>query len=532
MSFANIAGANLEGQPGTVFFVEGCFPSTCGDNSTSYSIDVGGVDAELLDETEFGESRNLESQFYIRLGQITASIPNAKLTLVSQYGTEYSGSNLETINYQLGGNIISVSPSMGQKGTEVNITGTNLIGLNGNLDISLDIASLGGVPAEILSVSQSLVILKAESGTAGSGAIELNSTQKTSSNNAINGPYISVSGLWEYLEDGVITQLIPPAAQEGTMMSICGSNLLGGGTGVFSISIIGVSVTTFSNGLENLADPNVPDECVRATVPAPPGPLPQEGGINITANTKALVTTADGITFKYTNISLLSPDKGQEYTMVTITGNHLLSGYDMTEVGTPNVILGSKQATVLSYSESEVVVQALPPVMPSLEIGNPGGVQITVSKFGLDFSVKLSSAWTYLDPGNITNTEPSFGQVGTRVTLSGTNLLGYGTKLDYVSILGTDTGSTDSDPHVNATLISSNNTMVTIDMPLTVNSVFSGSVDILLVADNGAQISGTGVFLYLMKGNITLVSPNKGQRGTYGKHIIIIVLYIIAGNIH
>lgn len=515
----DIAGANLEGQPGTVLFIGGCFPSTCGDNSTSYSIKVGGVDAELLNETEFGESRNLESQFFIRLGSITSPIPAAQLTLISQYGTEYVSSNTATINYQLGGNITSVFPSVGQKGTEVYIIGTNLIGLS-NLGISLDHASLSGVPAEILSANQSTVILKAKSGAAGVGAIELNSTLLTSGNNIINGPYLSVSGQWEYLEEGIITQLIPPASQEGTTISICGSSILGGGTGVLDVTIIGISLSTFSNGLENLADPNVPDECIRGTVPAPSGPLPQEGGINITADTKALVTTADGVTFKYANISYLSPNEGQEQTIVTIVGIHLLSGYNMTEVNAPTVVLGSNDATVLSYSESEIIVQAKSPDMPSLVIDNPSAVEIIISKFGLNFSVKLNSAWTYLEPGNITNAEPSFGQIGTRVTLSGTNLLGYGNQLEYVSILGTDTGSVDSDLHVNATLINQNDTLVTIDMPLTINSMYSGYVDVLLVADNGAQIRGNGVFQYLMKGIITSVSPNEGQAGTYSKQTL------------
>ena len=506
----------LEGQPGTVFFIEGCFPSTCGDNSTSYTIKVGGVAAKLLDEETFGETNSLESQFYMQLGEISESIPQAKITLVSQYGIEYDSS--ATISYQQAGNITSVSPSKGQKGTEVNITGVNLIGLAGNLEISLANITLGGIQAEILNASQSSVIVEAASGSAGPGVIKLSSTQFSQlTKQAINGPNISVSGLWNYLEDGVITQLVPPAAQEGTTVRICGSSILGGGNSVFDVSILGISSTTFSNGLDNLSDPDVPDECISALVPMPPGPLPQEGGVNVTADTKALVTTGKGVTFKYANVSSLMPNEGQEYTFVTITGHHLLSGYNDTDVEEPRVILGSKQASVISYSQDVIVVQAEPPSAPALEINMPGNLEIRVSKFGLNFSVKLSNAWTYLEAGNITSVEPSYGQVGTRVTLNGTNLLGYGTRIDYVSILGTESGSPDSDSSVNATVVLYNETEIVIEMPSPLNDSYIGPVDILLVADNGAQIRETSGFCYLEKGNITSVSPDQGQRGTYGR---------------
>ena len=513
MSFS--FGSNVEGQPGTVIFIEGCFPPTCGDNSTLYSVTVGGIVAELLDDTEFGETKIPESQFYIRLGQITTPIPDATVTLVSQYSIEYdSGSS--TIDYRLSGNVTSVSPSTGQRGTEVSIAGTNLIGLEGNLPISLANVSLGGIQADsIINATQTLIRVKITSGMAGLSGLELNSTQLSFfSMKPISGPSNTVSGLWTYLDDGSITQLVPPAAQEGATVYVCGSSILGGGTSVSSVSVVGVNLSSFSSGLESLSASELPNECISATVPAPSGPLPQEGVVEVTANTQALVTSADDVSFKYANVSLISPDKGQEYTFVTITGIHLLSGYNETEVGKPTVAFGSKEATVESYTETEIVVQVLP--SPG-EINSLIDVRITVTKFGLNFTVELSQGWTYLKPGSITSAEPNFGQSGTRITLNGIYLLGYGVSLDYVSILGSDSSDVDSDAHVNGTLVEFNDTVVVIDMPIPVNSDYTGPVDILLVADNGAQIQGGAVFEYMEQGEIIAVLPSEGQRGTYGE---------------
>lgn len=525
----DVPAVALKGQPGTVMFISGCFPSTCGDNSTSYTVKVGGVEAELLDSESLGEFLAPESEFYIRLGNITTAIPQATITLFSEYGIDYDSSF--TIDYQPNGNITAATPSTGQKGTEVNITGINLIGLNGNLDIFLNSVTLGGVPAEILNATQSSVLVKAVSGSAGLTGITLNSSQLSmNSEQSIQGPHISVNGIWAYLDDGLITLLIPPAAQEGTTVRICGTSVLGGGTALDSVSFINVTSSTISSGLDNLNDPNVPSECVSAVVPAPAGALPQEGEVEVIADTKAIIKTTENVVFKYANISTVSPSTGQEYTTVSIKGSHLLSGYNETEVSTPDVTLASKQATVLSYSDSEIVVQVEPPATP-LAIDNPGDVVISVTKFNLNFKIKLDNGWTYLKPGNISNAEPSFGQVGTRVTLNGTNLFGYGTTIDYVSILGSETGSVDSDQHVNATLVNYTETSVVIDMPSPVDNQYTGVVNIVIVADNGAQITGMGIFEYREMGNITTVSPANGQKGTFGEfekklNILFIYIYI------
>ena len=407
-----------------------------------------------------------------------------------------------------------MTPSSGQTGTEVTITGNNLIGL-GELGITLSTVTLGGIEANIISSSQSVIVIRAGNGIAGSGVIELKSNQ-FANGAVLEGPYNSVSGMWTYLENGVITLFIPPAAQAGTTIYVCGSNILGGGNAVTNVTIIGAVSPMFSNGLVPVSDPEVTEQCITAVVPSPSESLPQEGPVNITANTKALVFTQSNLNFKYASISSVTPTEGQEYTIVTITGTHLLSGYDTL---IPRVFLAGVEATIISFTTDEIVVQASPPNIASNVINQIENVEIQVNKYALNFTLTYNDGWTYLTPGEIVSVNPTFGQYGTYVTLSGTQLLGYGSMLQYVSILGSETGNFDADVHVNASIISSSVTTVTIEVPKPVNVNYTGFVDILLVADNGAQVRGNSVFEYKERGMIGMVNPTEGQRGTFGKKL-------------
>ena len=64
-----------------------------------------------------------------------------------------------------------------------------------------------------------------------------------------------------------------------------------------------------------------------------------------------------------------------------------------------------------------------------------------------------------------------------------------------------------------ATLLETTNTLVQLQAP-------DGAVrmaDIVLYADNGAEVKGTGLFEFRKRGSINQVSPASGQNGTFGK---------------
>ena len=512
--------SSTSGQPGTVIKANGCFPSTCGDNSTSYEVQVGGVNVEVLASQVVGVG--YASNFFIRLVHVPSTILNAPISIISQYGTVFSITT-DLINYELAGNVTSVIPSTGQKGTLVTIQGNNLIGL-GALGIQITNVTFGGVAAEIISATQSKVAVRVASGAAGPGIIQLNSTQYSDENGAeLPGPYNSVSGLWTQLTDGIITALVPPAGQAGQIVYICGTSLRGGGVTITNVSIAGVPAQIFSQTLVNISDPGLPPECLSAIIPnIDVALLPLKGSVNLTANTEAVVITQDSLLFEYANISSVNPNQGQEYTYVTIRGIQLLSGYNNLTM-TPQVYLSGVQAIVHNYTQNKIIVQASP--FNQTNVTNQlGDVEIKMTQYGLTFTVFLASGWSYLAPGEITSVDPPTGQYGTYINITGTNLLGYGTTLQLAIFLGSSTGNVVNDPIVTAEIKSFSDFVIILSVPRPANVNYTGFIDIHLIADNGAQVRGQGVFRYLEKGRIVSVSPSEGQRGTYGKLILLIYL--------
>ena len=510
--------SSTSGQPGTVIKANGCFPSTCGDNSTSYEVQVGGVNVEVLASQVVGVGYT--SNFFIRLVHVPSAILNAPISIISQYGTVFTITT-DLINYELAGNITSVIPPTGQKGTLVTIQGNNLIGL-GALEIQITSVTFGGIAAEIISATQSKVIVRVASGAAGPGIIQLNSTQYSDVNGAeLPGPYNSVSGLWTQLTDGIITALVPPAGQAGQIVYICGTSLRGGGVTITNVSIAGVPAQIFSQTLVNISDPGLPPECLSAIIPnIDVALLPLKGSVNLTANTEAVVTTQDSLLFEYANISSVNPNQGQEYTYVTIRGIQLLSGYNNLTM-TPQVYLSGVQAIVHNYTQNKIIVQASP--LNQTNVTNQlGDVEIKVTQYGLTFTVFLANGWSYLTPGEITSVDPPTGQYGTYINITGTNLLGYGTTLQLAIFLGSSTGNVVNDPIVTAEIKSFSDFVIILSVPRPANVNYTGFIDIHLIADNGAQVRGQGVFRYLEKGRIVSVSPSEGQRGTYGKLILLI----------
>lgn len=499
--------SSAEGQPGTVVRVGGCFPSVCGDNSSTYSIQVGGIEVELISSTITGA--NNDNAFYVRLVPINSPISNAAFTLVSQYGTVYP-LTLTQINYMLPGSITSITPSSGQEGTEVTIIGTNLIGLGG-LGIELDTVSFGNVPATIISSSQTQVIARVSSGPSGSTFVSLNSTQYSNENSApLEGPYTISTGLWTQLEDGAITKLVPPAGQQNSTLYICGERLRGGGSIITNVSIANTQLTMFSNTVLNLTNSGLPSECITAVVPSS---NVNEGTVNITSNTKAIVYTVPDLLFQYANISSVSPNEGQEYTYVTITGTHLLSGYDNLTV-IPNVFLNGIQAIVQSYTTTEILVQASP---GQNKLNQLGDLEIQVTQYNITSTLLQRNTWTYLQSGEILNISPSTGVYGIYINVTGNNLLGYGGSLVRAYFLGSSTGNVSIDPTVEAEIISYSESVVILSVPLPRSVSYIGAVDVTLVADNGAQITGSGLFQYIQRGTINSITPTEGQGGTYGE---------------
>lgn len=483
-----------------------CLPDACGDNSTSFDVIVGGVVLNLL----MVSSTNLVARFpEFVAGEVSELDGSATgVTLVStQYQTFTLPRNNEFHLFNQTNNAV-VSPTQGQRGTRITITGQNLLGYGDVDSISLDQVTIGGNLAEIISSSQTSIELRASSGQSGIASISINTTQSFMNLGTFDGPYIFLEDVWVQLEDGSVSDIIPPAVQAGRLVILCGDNLLGGGALINDITLAGFSTTVFPQTPvpSNSTLPGV--ECVSVQVPIIPQQQATTGGVSIITDTGAIVDSVNNFTFA--EIQDVAPSRGQPGTVVTITGVALLSGY--TSV-TPIVYLSGVEATLISASNTMVVVRATDPPEPIVSSGGmqitpdvfgvPGVIEITVTNL-LSFTVSSSALdWTYEPSGEIETVSPSFGQFGTLVTVTGTNLLSYGASLTHAAF-----------GELNASVTEATNTRVVLRAP---DVGLTGDVDIFLFSVNGAQVRGQNVFEYRERGVILSSTPSMGQRGTFGE---------------
>ncbi len=450
-----------------------------------YEVIIGSIFLELLDITS--------TSFVARFPEFSATNDNADVTISTQYQNFTRSGTRFSLFLQTSDAI--VTPSQGQRGTRVVITGTNLLGRGS--DTSLSNLTIGGIEANVISATMSMIVLRAISGPLGISSISVNTTQ-TLANGAYDGPYTFLENVWTQLEDGIISNIIPPGVQVGGVVTLCGTRLLGGGQAISEISFLGVVSSDFST-LPFVSTSPLPDiECVTAEVPPLTGNL-VTGTIDIVADTGAIVQSGFD-SFTLAEIQEVIPSRGQPGTIVTIRGRALLSGYSVS----PNsVTLNGIPAEILSTSPAQIRVRAVEPSNDTL-IGQPGDVVISVDgPFGSNHSVSSDTqTWTYERPGQIDSVFPTFGQVGTLLTISGSNLFGYGSSIDRATIGGLE-----------ATLVETTNTIVTLRAP---NSS-PGMVDIVFISDNGAEVRGDNVFEFRPPGTINQISPNEGQSGTFGE---------------
>ena len=475
-----------------------CLPPECGDNSTDYKVIVNGQELQKV-----GESSDIF--FAVRFPDTNVSYPSMELFIRTFYSLVPTGA---TVSFQESPPITSITPSMGQRGTRVVIEGENLLGF-GHGDITFERVWVGHKGADIDMTNSDTTHIFArissdETDASCSSCVIVNTTQRIDGTE-YDGPYTYSDTLWTQLEDGVVTELFPPAVQIGGALRICGERLLGGGSSVLSVSIVGQNVETFSGVTPN---PNSDDstECIEAIVPNVPSPENGvSGSIIIEADTGAIVENLADVIFTYATITNVDPPEAQVGTEVTITGVELLSGYSGLQ---PTVFLSGIEATVLTVETNRVTVRVEDPGIigsgdfPLFDLA--GDVVITVTRDGQDYSVSMTDGWTYLESGQIEQVEPAFGQFGTIITLRGTNLIGYGTAL-RVAMIG----------NASAGILSISSSVVELEAP---DISFLGLVDIVLESNNGAIVSLSEAFEYRERGNITNLSPPTGQNGTFGEH--------------
>ena len=509
---AFIALVRLDASPGTTISTDSgtCIPNICGDNSTRVSLVVGGIVLEQLNSTR------PESDFVIaRFPNFNSTMEGASFVISTQY-QEFTLQRSLNVDLFRPGTITSITPSQGQRGTRVTIRGQRLLG-RGDF-ISLSRILLGQIEAEVAENqrenSEVIEIRAGIGGIPGNVSLTLNTTHNFPNEiMPFPGPYLYLENAWVQLEDGIVRDIIPPAAQPGRTVLLCGNRLLGGGATISTLLLAGETFSVFnSTPMAFTSLMSTSQECITAVVPTPTA-VGTTGRAILEADTGALVESSNNFTFA--DITSIMPQSGQPGTIVTISGVALLSGFN---TAMPMVYLSGVQATLMTYSSTSIIVRAANPpapvgsgMMSTLDdlFGMVGDVNIVVDGNNITnlttFSVSMESAWTYLAPGQITSISPNFGQFQTRIFINGTNLLGYGSSLVRATI-----------GEMNATIESTTTSQVVLLTPDLGSN--RQNATITLFSDSGAVITGENLFNYREQGMIASTAPSQGQNGTYGEH--------------
>jgi hypothetical protein len=296
-----------------------------------------------------------------------------------------------------------------------------------------------------------------------------------------SGAIVSAEDAFTYADEGKVNKVDPPLGQFGTHVRLTGSALLGGGTGVSSLTLAGVGVESIGFVSSTAIDVVVAEGSAGS------------GAVIITSNTGAVVTEADGFAYieKAHNIAL-TPNAGQQGTRIAIGGVGMLQG------GTPaaTVTFGSVNTTIdLGSSDSLINV-----VVDQSGVANEVVDVVIVADTGA--IATAASGYTSVAAGVVQKVNPAFGQYGTRVNISGDNLLGGGSEIVSITLASVQVetivpGGTDE--------------LVSVVVAMT---NFVGVGDVVLIADTGAITTQVGGWEYPPAGIISDISPNSGHYGT------------------
>ena len=373
----------------------------------------------------------------------------------------------------------SVDPTTGQGGTVVTVRGVGLLAeLASEDDVSSFDVSLGGVAGSRSSLNNTQVVFTASPFPSETNVSDIEYVVN-------GGATVTIPDSWRYVEPGEITGVSPAQGSNGTIITITGRMMFAGGSAATSVQLGTATTSDILVSDENLVR-------VRAGVPGTLGP----GLVTVIADTGAETVSPAEITFEYLPtgvIASVSPMQGQNGTRVTIRGtNFRASGESIVRV-----LLAGVEAVIEEItddtSDTVIIIRAGRPST----LGTFAGVVTIETERGT--TTVSSSEFRYLAEGLILSVDPPGGQTGTRISITGENLLGGGSNLT-VYIGGVETTVNSSND--NAVIVTAGRS----SGPLT--------GDIVLISDSGAYVRRIDGWTYVEEGVIETVDPPQGQYGT------------------
>ncbi|MEC8484235.1 MAG: IPT/TIG domain-containing protein, partial [Pseudomonadota bacterium] len=367
------------------------------------------------------------------------------------------------------GEIISITPAIGQQGTQVVIEGSTLLG-GGSAIVSVTIC---GIAATVTNSNDTEVRAIVGPNTPQTGDVVLN---------AETGAVIAASGIFTYGNESSIEAVTPNFGQEGTIVRISGFHLRGHATRVSRVNLASVPATII----------NESDSIVWVEASAYSGAT--TGDIEVIADSGAIAILNRGWNYRAPGrIDTVSPDFGHNGTRVRITGSDLRGhGESISQV-----LLAGREARIISQGNTAVVVVATEGPVD----GGTGAVSLRSSSGAIVASD--STAWRYEPSGVITRVVPSSGQVGTNLVISGRGMCGGGTEIESVTLGGVEMVIDDS-----------SSCDVILGVAQSFNTQVNIQTDVVITSTTGAVVTETNGWTYRVRGAIDSVEPAAGGSGT------------------
>lgn len=439
---------------------------------------------------------------------IEVSVPRASMAGTYQADVAVEGIDRlvarlpDGFTYLPEGVIYSVSPSRGQRGTNVLLQGDNLLG--GGSTISSAIIELSDGSEVDVNVDSStdnevgITILENPTGVDFPIDGDIILTADT-------GAIIQRLNAFTFVTPGEIDSFLPTNGQVGTYVTISGTNLLQGmslSSSELTVTVAGTQATVqpdeFVSGFPT--PPPLSDTHITVRLQSPSDPTPQ-GPVEIVLPTGATVTSTEG--FLYTaagSIDTVSPSSGTEGTRVTISGSNLRGGGSSLL----QVLLGGVPANIDTDSDEMVVVTA----QEGGDLGSGAGPTDMDVEIITDTGAVIAGEglWTYESPGHITGVTPTIGQQGVVVTITGESFLG-----------------SDPDNVIEGCVLAGvpGEVVSSSDEEVKCRASYSATTELLTGVVHIAAQSGTGVqsdpsvnFTYY-PAQINQIDPSSGTNGTF-----------------
>ena len=414
------------------------------------------------------------------------------ITLVS--GARIVSPRSVTFEYLSPGRIDSVEPSIGTVGTNVIISGANLLGGGHLVKITL-----GGTTANISGIpSDTLIEVRAGEPSGGK-----NSNANGTVEIFIDTGAIISGGGWIFEDLGTITSISPTVGQQGVAVTAVGRSLLGSSASSFtSCTIAGIAGFVTQSGNEKVI-------CTAGFNPF--AGINQDetqlsGPLVLTADSGPVITSTDIFTYYIAYIGMIEPNNGTNGTYVTITGRNLIQSDDLdvasatfggisTLIGTIRVLKNDTISVRIGY-------------FSAASSNNTVRLQLSNGVF-----FELENAWQYTQPGVITSISPQTALPGEKVYIYGTNLVPphvdevmviVGQTRSYEAIVNNSSVMFRPGPYQNGI-----NEDTVLDIP-------HFNLPIQVIASNGATVySQIALFQYMNSSSrVYAIVPIAGVEGT------------------